>query len=187
MQRGPLRVVTCVDIGAGLDQELCHHFIGGEMAHSLSGSLTRSVQEAIAKLKKTGFARDLLFIDTPGSMIGIVKAAVGVADCIILPVQPSILDMVAQEDAADVVGDAGKDDRLLVVLNRVDGRTGIEDSVQRAAKRFHHTPIKINQRIAWTRALIAGLSGAELDKECARETAALWASVQKILEEHRNG
>ena len=146
-----------------------------------------NIQEAIAKLTKLGYARDLLFIDTPGSMMGVIKAAVSVSDCIILPVQPSILDMIAQEDAADVVGDAGKDDRLLVVLNRVDGRTGVDDSVERATKRFHNRPLKINQRVAYSRGLIAGLSGAELDKECAREISALWASVQKILEEHHHG
>ena len=146
-----------------------------------------NIQEAIAKLNRHGYARDLLFIDTPGSMMGIIKAAVNVADCVILPVQPSILDMIAQEDAADVVGDAGKDDRLLVVLNRVDGRTGVEDSVERATKRFRNRPLKINQRVAYSRGLIAGLSGAELDKECAREISALWASVQNILEEHHHG
>jgi len=146
-----------------------------------------NIQEAIAKLKRLGYARDLLFIDTPGSMMGIIKTAVSVADCVILPVQPSILDMIAQEDAADVVGEAGKDDRLLVILNRVDGRTGVEDSVERATKRFHNRPIKINQRVAYARGHIAGLSGAELDKECTREISALWASIQKILEEHHHG
>lgn len=146
-----------------------------------------NLQDAIDKLIRLGYARDVLFIDTPGSMMGIVKAAVSVADCIILPVQPSILDMVAQEDAADVVGAAGKDDRLLVVLNRIDGRTGVEDSVNRAAKRFHNKPLRINQRVAYARGLIAGLSGGELDKECAREISDLWAAVQKILEKQRHG
>jgi chromosome partitioning protein len=146
-----------------------------------------NIEEAIAKLIRLGYARDVLLIDTPGSMMGIVKAAVGIADCIILPVQPSILDMVAQEDAADVVGQAGKDDRLLVVLNRIDGRTGVEDAVNRAAKRFHNSPLRINQRVAYARGLIAGLSGAELDKECAREISALWDRTQKILEKHRHG
>ena len=146
-----------------------------------------NLQEAIAKLKRLGYERDLLLIDTPGSMMGIVKAAVNIADCIILPVQPSILDMVAQEDAADVVGIAGKDDRLLVVLNRIDGRTGVEDSVERAAKRFHNRPLRINQRVAYARGLIAGLSGAEVDKECAREISAIWDGVKKILEKQRHG
>ena len=146
-----------------------------------------NLQEAIAKLRRLGFERDLLLIDTPGSMMGIVKAAVRAADCIILPVQPSILDMIAQEDAADAVGEAGKDGRLLVVLNRVDGRTGIEDSVERATKRFHNRPIKVNQRVAYARGAIAGLSGPELDNQCAREISALWASCQKILEENGHG
>ena len=146
-----------------------------------------NLQDAIAKLVRLGYARDVLFIDTPGSMMGIVKAAVSIADCVILPVQPSILDMVAQEDAADVVGDAGKDDRLIVVLNRIDGRTGVEDSVERAAKRFHNRPLRINQRVAYARGHIAGLSGAELDKECAREISDIWAGVQKILEKQRHG
>lgn len=160
---------------------------GGDKSNPVLLEGVGNIQEAIAKLNRLGYARDLLFIDTPGSMMGIIKTAVGVADCIILPVQPSILDMIAQEDAADIVGDAGKDDRLLVVLNRVDGRTGVEDSVERATKRFHNRPIKVNQRVAYARGLIAGLSGTELDKECAREISALWTSIQKILEVGHHG
>lgn len=146
-----------------------------------------NIQEAIAKLKRTGYARDLLLIDTPGSMMKIVNAAVGVADCIILPVQPSILDMVAQEDAAQSVTNAKKDSRLLVALNRVDKREDIEDSVKRAISQFRNKPIRINQRVAYKRAHIVGKSGAEFDRECGNEISTLWAAVQKILTEHKNG
>jgi cellulose biosynthesis protein BcsQ len=146
-----------------------------------------NIQEAIAKLVRTGYARDLLFLDTPGSMMSIITAAVGVADCVILPVQSSILDMEAQQDAAGVVIKAQKADRLLTVLNRVDGRTSVDDAVNYAVKHFGHTPLKINQRIWHSRALIAGRSGAEMDKECAREISALWAAVQQILEEKGHG
>ena len=146
-----------------------------------------NIQEAIAKLNKTGFARDLLIIDTPGSMMRIVKAAVAVADCVILPVQASILDMIAQEEAALVVDEANKDSRLLVVLSRVDGREDVEDSVKRVISRLRNRPIQINQRIAYKRAHIAGQSGAEIDRECSTEISRLWAAVQKILKEEHDG
>ena len=59
----------------------------------------------------------------------LIRAAIGVADCIILPLQASLLDIEAQEDAAEAVNDAGKLDRLLVVLTRVDARVGVDDAV----------------------------------------------------------
>ena len=140
-----------------------------------------NIQEAVVKLKRTGFERELLLIDTPGSMMPLIRAAIGVADCIILPLQASLLDIEAQEDAAEAVNDAGKLDRLLVVLTRVDARVGVDDAVNLTTRRFGKAPLQIRQRVAYARAHIAGRTGAEFDKECARETAELWAAVRTIL------
>jgi cellulose biosynthesis protein BcsQ len=100
----------------------------------------KNVKEAIDKLERTGFARDLLFIDTPGSMVQIIQSAVNVAHCVLLPMLPSMLDLVAQEDAAEIVGEYHKEDSLLVVLNRIDGRIGADDSVKRIVARFGRGP-----------------------------------------------
>ena len=146
-----------------------------------------NIQEAKARIERSTYKRDFMFVDTPGSMMPIIKHAVSVADCILIPIQSSMLDMLAQEDAAAIVTEYKKDSKTLFVLNRVDGRIGIEDSVQRIVARFHNTPLRINQRVAYARAHIIGKSGAEMDERCAAEIAALWSKVQGIMRGNRNG
>jgi cellulose biosynthesis protein BcsQ len=139
-----------------------------------------NIQEAKTKLERSDYRRDLMFVDTPGSMVSIISHAVSVADCVLIPVQPSMLDMLAQEDAAAIVAEHEKDAKTLFVLNRVDGRMGVEDSVRRIITRFQNTPVKVHQRAAYARAHIIGKSGAEIDGRCAAEISALWGKVEQI-------
>ena len=55
-------------------------------------------KRAIADLKRNGLERDFLIVDTPGSFMTIIKDAVTAADCVIIPMQPSPIDILAQED-----------------------------------------------------------------------------------------
>jgi len=145
----------------------------------------KNIQEAIAKLERAGLARDIAFVDSPGSMMPIVKSVVGVSDCILLPLQPSILDAEAQVDAAGIVGDYERDERLLVVLNRTIGKM---DAVTAASiKRFAREPMKISNRVDYSRSLVTGKSAAEVNAEAANEIANLWIAVQSIIREHGHG
>lgn len=145
-----------------------------------------SVAAAKATLERTGYARDFLIVDTPGSFMSIIKDAVGAADCVILPVQPSPLDILAQEDAARVVDEMGKVRDALFVINRVDGRSSVDDTMKRVEALFPNKPVKINNRVAYSRSLIRGMTGPELDKECAREITELWRAVKAIVERQDN-
>jgi cellulose biosynthesis protein BcsQ len=145
----------------------------------------KNIQEAIAKLERAGLARDIAFVDSPGSMMPIVKAVVGVSDCILLPLQPSILDIEAQEDAADIVKDHEKDERLLVVLNRVAGK--VDAATEAAMKRFGKAPVRISNRVDYSRSLMTGKSAAEVNQEAANEISDLWTAVQNIIREYGHG
>jgi hypothetical protein len=92
-----------------------------------------------------------------------------------------MLDLVAQEDAAAIAGEYHKEDKLLVVLNRVDGRIGAEDSIKRIMSRFGQEPLKTNQRVSYSRSHVAGRSGPEIDREAAREIRSLWSAIEEIL------
>jgi chromosome partitioning protein len=141
-----------------------------------------SLPEGIATLKRTHFERDYLLVDTPGSMMKVIKDAIAVADCIILPVQQSPLDILAQEDAAHYILEAGKQDVAFFVMNRIQGQAKTGDLVARIKTVFPNPPVKINQRIVYANALISGKSAAEIDSKAAEEMAALWAAIDKILQ-----
>ena len=141
-----------------------------------------SLPEGIATLKRTHFERDYLLVDTPGSMMKVIKDAIAVADCIILPVQQSPLDILAQEDAAQYIIEAGKQDVAFFVMNRIQGQAKTGDLAARIKTVFPNPPVKINQRIVYANALISGKSAAEIDSKAAEEMAALWAAIDKILQ-----
>jgi len=140
------------------------------------------LQEALARIRRAGIERDFVFVDAPGSMMGIIEAVIRKSDCLILPMLPGVLDLDATRDAVDAAEEAGKGKRTLIVLNKIDARRAdLSDAVEATEKRFGRTPFQVHQRAAYQRALIVGRSGAEVDKACAKEIAALWAEIQKIL------
>src|SRR5262249_33081584 len=141
----------------------------------------QSIPRAIADLNRTGFARDFLIVDTQGSFMSIIKDAVGAADCIVVPMQPSPIDILAQEDVLLLVEHLGKKEDTLAVLSRVDGRTAIDDVEQRILGMFSAPHLSIKNRIAYSRALVAGKSGPETESNCAPEITALWAAIQKAM------
>ena len=140
----------------------------------------QSVPRAIADLKRNGFERDFLIVDTPGSFMNIIRDAVTAADCIIIPMQPSPIDILAQEDVLLLIDQFGKSRGTLPVLSRVDGRTGINDVLKRIMSMFSCPHVTIKNRIAYARALVAGKAAPEIDPACAAEVKALWEAVQRI-------
>lgn len=142
----------------------------------------KSLPEAIATLKRTHFERDYLLVDTPGSMMGVIKDAIAMADCIVLPVQQSPLDVLGQEDAAQYIVEAGKREVAFFAMNRIQGAAKTGDLAARIKTVFPNPPVKIAQRLVYANALIGGQSAAEIDSKAAEEMAALWAAIDKILQ-----
>jgi chromosome partitioning protein len=141
-----------------------------------------SVSQAVADLKlANGYAPDFLVADSPGSMMEIITDAVSAADCIVLPMQPSAVDILAQEDVLQIVGKMGKLKQTLCVLNRVDGRVGIDDIAERVMTLFPNPHVRITNRAAYQRALAQGLAGPEIEKDCAPDIAALWKAIKGII------
>lgn len=140
----------------------------------------QSVPRAIADLKRNRFERDFLIVDTPGSFMNIIKDAVSAADCIIVPMQPSPIDILAQEDVLLLIDQLGKKSAALPVLSRVDGRTGVADVVKRVTDMFSQPHAAVKNRIAYARALVAGKAAPEIDGACSAEITALWAAIQRV-------
>jgi chromosome partitioning protein len=143
----------------------------------------QSIPRAIADLKRTGLTRDFLIVDTPGSFMNIIKDAMTAADCIIVPMQPSPIDILAQEDVLLLVDRLGKKSSTLPVLSRVDVRTGIDDVVKRVMSMFSNPHVTIRNRVVYARALIAGKAAPEIDRECSAEIGSLWEAIQRITGE----
>jgi cellulose biosynthesis protein BcsQ len=80
-----------------------------------------------------------LVVDSPASFAEIIEDAISAADCVVLPVMPSPLDLIAQEGAAQIVARLGKTDRTLFVVNRISSRSSLGGKAFERVKRLSPT------------------------------------------------
>jgi chromosome partitioning protein len=143
----------------------------------------QGVAAAVTRLRETGYARDYLIVDTPGSHIPIVRDAVAAADVVLLPVQPSALDVLGLDAVLDIVERTGRQTRAVILLNRVEGRSKpFADKIENQLKTQTRLPVvRIAQRIAYAKAGAEAKTGAEIDKDAAAEIASVWEAIQGVL------
>jgi chromosome partitioning protein len=113
---------------------------------------------------------DLIVIDNPPHTETEAQIAVRAAGLVIIPVQPSPLDLWATEATLKMVRDERR--RALVVLNRVPPRSTLTDHVAAELARSG-APVaatRIGNRIALVRAMMSGLGVVE--SEGASQAAA---------------
>ena len=113
---------------------------------------------------------DLIVIDNPPHAETEAQIAVRAAGLVIIPVQPSPLDLWATEATLKMVRDERR--RALVVLNRVPPRSTLTDHVAAELARSG-APVaatRIGNRIALVRAMMSGLGVVE--SEGASQAAA---------------
>jgi chromosome partitioning protein len=135
-----------------------------------------------AKLQAIKDNVSTLFMDCPPSFSAIQEDAIGIADLVLIPVQPSALDLDA---VASTVAMAERlRVRFRLVLNRAIYRSRIAGQaveILRATGKIVYPPI--HQRVAIAEAMSAGLTALETDPSgrAASELSALWESVQAVL------
>jgi len=146
-----------------------------------------SIADAKRQLFRCGFERDYLIVDTPGSFMDVVTDAIAAADVIIIPVQASPLDILAQQAVSKIITKLGKTPSTLMVLNKIDRRSKITDeAMELIVPMFPNKPVWISQRVSFPRGGIAGLSAAEIDKAASQDIENLWSGIAKILRKNSN-
>lgn len=141
------------------------------------------LSEAKKQLVEMGHDRDFMICDTPNAYMEIVDDALHAADCIVIPVRPSPLDIIAQQDISTPITKLGKTPVTLFVLNMVDRRAmaPAKDAMKKITPLFPNKPVWVSQRLAFSRAAETGRAGSEIDKAAANEIADLWKAINKIL------
>jgi chromosome partitioning protein len=141
-----------------------------------------TVADAVATLNETGYARDYLIVDTPGSFVKILSEAIAAADVIVMPLRPSLLDLRGQEAAESIVHELGKTHRALYVLNMADPRSPLLAETLRAVKPLSpHAPVTIAHRNDYAKASSTAQAGVEINKEAAAEIAGLWKAIRTVM------
>jgi chromosome partitioning protein len=139
-----------------------------------------SVMEVLNRFRDSERARQYLIADTPGSNMRILTDAIGAADAVVLPVQPSPIDLVAQQAVVDLIIKLGKEERTIFALNRLDARTDLgPQSLAWLLRNYGLPVVEIRQRASYLRSAIIGKAAGEIDKDAVKEIAALWKAVRE--------
>jgi chromosome partitioning protein len=146
----------------------------------------KSLPAFMATLQKRG-GPDVLIIDTPGSMLGTIRDAIGVADVVIIPILPSVKDWEAMDVVESIVIRFGKRPRTLYLINRFRARTDTSTEALRALKeRASNEPMTITLRTDHERAVAVGMTAPEINKDAAREIAAAWEAINRIAKNEQD-
>lgn len=156
----------------------------GEMINPRLVSNVESLGASVRLLTEAGYDREFMFVDTPGSMMPVIKDAISAADLVVLPVQPSPMDWMAQEAVADLVESLGLRDRTLVVVNRAEGRSDLVDRTKQFFEMRTPFPIPvITHRADFARGVEVGKTAAEMgNKEAGKQVRDLWSAIKLALD-----
>ena len=133
-------------------------------------------------LMKRG-APDVLIIDSPGSMLGVIRDAVEAADVIVIPISPSVKDWEAMDVVESIVHRMRKKHRALYLINRFRvGTDSSAETVRALTQRVVNAPLAIALRTDYEKADAAGLTGPEINKEAAKEISFVWKAIRRIAE-----
>lgn len=141
-----------------------------------------TVREAVEALTESGYARDYLIVDTPGSFMEIISEAVGMADVIVIPLKASGFDIMAQHAIAGLIKERKKTGRALFVINMTDPRSDLVSEAIEAVKTFsEYRPAIIANRVDYARASSSARAGIEINKEAAAEIGKLWDTIKRVI------
>lgn len=141
-----------------------------------------SMAQSLKLMKEAGLDRDYMFVDTPGSMMPIIRDAISVSDLVCFPVQPSQIDLDALEEMIDLAMSMKMIDRCVFIINRTNPSSDLAKRAEAKLQSLTYNPIvHIPQRTAYMRGAEEGKAGCEIDKKALGDITNLWKVMSKIL------
>jgi len=115
-----------------------------------------------SQVKKAARGRDILIIDCPPHAGDEAKFAVRSADLVVVPVQPSPMDVWATRPTLELAAREGVP--VLMVFNRVPARANLTDEMLAEAKAYgvKVARTRIGNRVIFAGALNEGLTASEM-------------------------
>ncbi|HEY2396814.1 MAG TPA: ParA family partition ATPase [Rudaea sp.] len=139
------------------------------------------VQDALRLAANDGF--DLVIVDTPPHASSRVSQLLESADLIILPVQPSVLDLAALPAALELVRASGA--RAALVLSYAPVGVGETAETRKALEQTGWPVLEtvVHTRMAFRRALAQGQAVAEFEPsgKAAFEIRQVWREIQALM------
>ena len=146
----------------------------------MAEATTQDLSAKLAALRGAGI--DMVIIDTPPGHTATITAAIQEADLVLVPVQPSPVDIRAVGPTVEMIEGANKP--FAFILNRAVPRTAIASQTTLAlAAHGKIAPSPVSQRVDYAAAMTDGRVAQELKPTgpAAKEMAELWAFIEAQL------
>lgn len=147
----------------------------------------RGLEKNLPSIVEAGV--DLLIIDTPPHSSGDASMAAAMADLVLVPSRPAILDLAAIGDSVTIAKQEDKPGAIVLNCCPPPTRFGETAIVQEAREALDVyampvAPVAVSQRAAFSHALIDGRAVTEFEKngKAASEIRSLWKWVKKELD-----
>jgi len=111
----------------------------------------------------------------------VIEQAVAVADAVLVPVRPGLLDILAVQPVIEMARE--RDKPFAFVLNAVDARTGFKTLTRQTALALDvlgPTLTHMSYRLQYISAMLIGWTGPEIEKSLRPEIDALWNEVKQL-------
>jgi chromosome partitioning protein len=129
---------------------------------------------------------NLVVLDTPPALLETIRAAIAVADVVLIPARPSPHDLRAVGVVVEVAEQAQKP--FCFVVNGTTPRSLIAlEAVQALAQHGPVAPVIVHQRIDFTASMTDGRTAGEVNRHSrsSEEITQLWTYVHTQLRKHR--
>jgi chromosome partitioning protein len=142
-----------------------------------------SVAKSVRLLTQAGYDREYMFVDTPGAGMHLITEAMEAADLIVLPTQPSPLDVYAQDAVAARIENLGMRKKTMVVLTRTSTKIDTDKAERHLQLRTPYKIPRMAERADYKRATETGQAAWELssNKEVKSEIRKIWDGMQEAL------
>lgn len=143
-------------------------------------ALASEVNRTLTDLRRQ--QTDLAIIDTSPRANKECLEIARIADLIIVPVRPSILDLPAVQDTLQMLKAANRLDRVAIVLNSVATSTNESRDANSVLKNMGHlVPVQLGERVDYRRALTGGKGVTEFapGSRAAQEIEGLYEALAK--------
>lgn len=141
-----------------------------------------NMPDMVARAKDAG--ADLLIIDTAPKSESAALAAARAADLVLIPCQPSNLDLDAVADTVNIAALAGR--CAVFVLNNCRASSSLADQAEEAltSYRLPIAPVRLGSRVAFVKSLTEGKGVLEYEPKgpAAREIKTLYTALTKQME-----
>jgi chromosome partitioning protein len=137
--------------------------------------------EALELDTTQGAPWDYCFIDGPPAFLTVIEEMISAATFVLIPVKPSMMDLLASEDAVSLAQQAGAE--YAVVFNDVGAKEKIVDKAQQFLFSADVPMLKnvIVHRTAHINGMTLGKTASEgKDKQAIEEIEAVWQEVKKL-------